>query len=358
MKKLITVVLLITMMILTSCRQEKPIADIDYANSGFAVGCDDYLYYIKYASMRADLYRYNITNGEEYFVDNIFDINNIDTSIIALIKMFNIDNRVFYGKGTMDSTSIYSIDSESSQPIFEGKIDGQLDAYYGEYPFNEFRMYKYGDDVYVLAKNKLYKLNKENTEVVYDKIGSLYIDDGKCYYSLIEDTESKFATAFSNGVWCYDLKENKNEEIISRDAIEDYNRTESVSGPVCGVQNIIADDDQIYFLGAYDPIEISMFNTKTDKIIDLTPEHRTRMFRKYGDKIYFIDVQHRLCSVSANSDNKEDVDIIIKGTYVYSYSIYKDKIYYYKVTDDRGYPSELVEFDINERTQKIISVDE
>jgi hypothetical protein len=346
------VFMLIALFLLTSCGKVASIADIDYANSGFAVGADDYVYYVKYAPSQADLYRYNIAGGEEYFVDNIY---NSDTNVLGMIKMFNIDNRVFYGKSIKDGTAVYSIDSESSQPIFEGNINETLDAFNGEYSSYEFRMYKYADDVYVLAKNKLYKLNKENTEVVYDNISSLYIDDGKCYYSLTKDESSKLLPDDSSGLWCYDLKENKNTEIIGENVIEDYNSIETISGPICSVQNIIADDGQIYFLGAHDPTQISTFSTETGKIRDLTPEYRTRMFKKYGDKIYFIDVKHRLCSASVNN---EDVNVIIQDSYVYSFNIYKDKIYCYKVADDRGHPSELVEFDMDQQTQKIICVNE
>ncbi len=341
-----TAFILAALFVFTSCGKTNKTDNISYENSGFAVRTDDYLYYIKYAPAQADLYQYNIADGNEVFVDNIYnsDANNIR----GMTKMFNIDNRIFYGKGIKDGTAIYSVDSKSLQPVFEGNINEPLDAFNGEYPTQEFRMYKYNDEIYVLANYKIYKLNKENTEVVYDNINSLYISDNKCYYSLFKED----ILPASEGIWCYDLEKNNKRELVSENVIKDYNYAETISGDSCEVENIIADDEQIYFLGANDPIEISMYNTKTDKINNLMSQIRTRMFKKYGDKLYFINVQHQLCSVS---DNETDVNFLIKDSYVYSFSIYKDKIYYYKVTDDIGYPSELIEYDMNEQTHKIIA---
>lgn len=338
--------ILAVLFVLTSCGKTNKIDNISYENSGFAVRTDDYLYYIKYAPAQADLYRYNIADGKEVFVDNIY--NSDANNVTGMTKMFNIDNRIFYGKGVEDGTAIYSVDSKSLQPVFEGNIYEPLDAFNGEYPTQEFRMYKYNDEIYVLANYKVYKLNKENTEVVYDKINSLYISGNKCYYSLFKDDE----LPASEGIWCYDLEKNNKRELVSENVIKVYNDTETISGDVCEVENIIADDEKIYFLSANDPTEISMYSTKTDKINNLMPEIRTRMFKKYGDKLYFINVQHQLCSVS---DNETDAHFLVNDSYVYSFSIYKDKIYYYKVTDDIGYPSELIEYDMNEQTHKIIA---
>jgi hypothetical protein len=98
-----------------------------------------------------------------------------------------------------------------------------------------------------------------------------------------------------------------------------------------------------------------MFDNKTRKIENLTHSYRTKLFKKYKNKIYFINTKHQLCS---KSENNKDIDVIIKDVYVYNFSIYNNKIYYYEVTDNRGHPSGLVEFDINKQTRRVISENE
>ena len=265
--------------------------------------------------------------------------------------MFNINNRIFYGKSVENGTLICSIDPETSQPVSEGFINEALDAFDGENSKYDFRMYECDDNIYVLAKNKIYKLDNKNTEVIFDNISSLYIYDNKCYYSLFEDNEfSTYELKGSGGIWCYDFNTHDNTEIVNKEAIKNYNSIESISGDVCGVQNIIAEENKIYFLGAFDPTQISVFNEETEEIVNLTDYFRTKMFKKYKDKLYFIDRQHRLRSVS----DEGNMDVIINA-YVYAFSIYNDKIYYYRVTRDIGHPSELVEFDMTSQTEKIIS---
>jgi hypothetical protein len=89
--------LVVIFLLLTSCKKVKSIDDtvIHYENNGFAVGNGNYLYYTKFAPSKADLYKYDLISGEECLVDNIY---NSSTNVFGMIKMFNIDNKIFMGK--------------------------------------------------------------------------------------------------------------------------------------------------------------------------------------------------------------------------------------------------------------------
>ena len=69
-------VIFIMLLLVTGCKKTEINDSVKYENSGFAVGIDEYLYYIKYSPAQGDLYKYDMLTGKEYFVDNIFNRTN------------------------------------------------------------------------------------------------------------------------------------------------------------------------------------------------------------------------------------------------------------------------------------------
>lgn len=311
----------------------------------FVIREGKYLFYNEYKHKSTNLYRYNLEDGKTEYVDNI---TNDNTNFFGVVKMFLIGNRLYYGKSTSDNniSEIYSVDIETLSIRFEGDIPMRLDAFNGEFVEDEFRIFQYGNIIYILAKNNLYELQNNSTNIVCTGISSIYLQGSNMYYAPIENNSNDLS------IMCYNTETQKQMKILDYDAIKNYSMTATASGETAFVQNIIVDEDALYFLNAKDPVPISRFNfNESTSIESLTDVSYTRMFRKYGNLLYYINFQHRLCRVGCDGNDQE---IIISDQYVYSYSVYDDKIYYYKVTDNRGYPSELAEYDISTKQYRTL----
>lgn len=326
------------LVIITSCHGKDPNAGefIAVNDSGsYVVKCDDYLYYYKYSSDHADLYRYDTTNGGEVYVDTL---TNKNTGYSGVVQMFVVNERLYYGKSTDegDNTAIYSIDTKGSEPRFEGNINEIIVAYSHElFVGYEFKIFGIDADIYVLANSNVYKLNDTSSELIIQNVSGVCVDDEKIYYALFKDDIN------SGGIMCYNLSDGTNTEIVSDMAIREYNKT-TIYGDSCTVQNILSDGRSLYFLGSLEAAEILKYDFGEKKIQGLTDGAHTRLFRMQDDKLYYIDSKQDLCCV--NTDGTETKKLI-ENERVFSFNICENTVYYYRLVGDSGYPVGLIEMD-------------
>lgn len=307
-------------------------------SGAYLIGYNNYLYYYKFGSELADLYRYNLTDGTEEYVDSMTHPVMVFSGIV---KMYMIDDRLYYGKSTekSDVVDIYSVNVNDLQPRFEGSINEIINAHYAEYVEQEFKIFKVKDKVYVLTNYNIYELNGGVSNCVYEGVCGICVNGDKIYYSLFVE-----GTNDSTGIMCYDTVNNTNTEIINAEEVKEYNKTNTILGNSCMIQNIFIDDDSLYFLATDNPSDIYKYDLNgKSNLYTITEGAKTRLFRKQGDTLYYINLHHQLCSVKTDGSDQKN---ITQNEYVFSFNVYQDKIYYYLTVDDRGYPAGIIKMDI------------
>ena len=186
-KPFICILILVSQFFTVAC--SKSVKDTDSyiydCSGGFIVKGDRYLFYNQYEQDAVNLYRYDLANNKAEYIDNI---TNKDTNFFGLVKMFVIDNRVYYGKSTSDDniSEIYSVAANNSAPRYEGSINDRIDAFNGEDVESEFKIFKYDNALYVLTHNNIYRLNSSESERVIGNISSIYISGDEIYDSLLD----------------------------------------------------------------------------------------------------------------------------------------------------------------------------
>ena len=226
--------------------------------------------------------------------------------------------------------------------FYEGCVSDYIKAFYSDLVVHDFRIFKIGNDLYVLCSNKLYKVSPKKSELVSDNISSIYIDNRDIYYALCKDGSTQTESV---NVYNTDSKENK--LLLSGETLNLYNLENSVYGDSACVRNITKYKDKLLFNGAtldvsYSKVySYSIGETKSIETID--GEYlASPMFKVYGDKLYFInyfDHSYNLCGMDMAT---KEIQNIIPS--VYTYAIYDNVIYYYGMHPDGNL--ELRKYDI------------
>ena len=337
--------------IISQCEKEN--------NYGYTIECDNTLFYYHISPETVDLYSYDIESEKKNFIDNVAN-SEMEWSYFG--PMHLIDGRIYYMKAasSYQTVDFYSIDPEKYEPQYEGTINNSVGNYewidYGERAgYLEIEMFKYDGSIYVFAQKNIYKLDKKKTSIVKSNIISMYIDGDNIYYSALKDKKDNDDKVEPGGISRYDINTGKSDEIVAADDIERLNDTELLQDSNVVVRNIIADDENIYFLGTSGDADIFRYNQTDEKSLSiLTPDLQKRLtqkFRKYDDKIYYIAVGNRLHCVDLTT---RELNAVIDQAYIYAYNIYNDSLYYYKVTDNRNYPSEIRVYDLSKGTDMLI----
>lgn len=315
-------------------------------NPGYVFAVNDSLFYYQFEDSLTNLYVYDLISKENKYIDNI---TNAETQFSGLVQMHLIDGKIYYGKSTSDSTIsyIYSINTENPIPQLEGKIrndDGESTKNYnGDALSSDFNIFKINNKIYILSGNKVYSLDEG--VVVEDNVNSLYIYGDKIYYSLLADGEY-----LSTGIFGYDINNETIEEIVSDEKIKEAN-SKTVSGDQSFVRNIFVDEDNVFFLGAeYYSNVFGVKRHENSEIENYTADLMTQSFRKYNDKLYYVDSKNNLCCADINS--KENTQIT-SGEYVYSYNVFDESIFYYTL-DYSGLPSKLTEYSLKTGSKAIV----
>lgn len=315
-------------------------------SGSYIVKYNDYLYYYKYFADHADLCRVDLRNGSEEYVDTL---THADTGYSGVARIFRIDGRLYYSKSTDkgDSFAVYSIDANYPAPRFEGNINELIYAYSDDLSiYDEFKIFGLDGEIYVLARRSVYKLNGDVSERMAENVSDICVDGDKIYYSLFEDDIN------TGGIMCYDMDDMTNTETVSDEEVREYNKT-TVYGDGCTIQNIFVDEDVLYFIGAPDAAEILKYNADGNEGVQgLTNKAYTRLFKKQDDTLYYIDSNHEVCCI--NTDGT-DMKKIIENEFVFSFNVYGDKLYYYRIVDNSGYPAGLIEIDMQSGEKTLIA---
>lgn len=342
-KLMISMILLIAVNGITGCANEN-ISDNNSIGNAAVIKKNNILYYYDFEIYdmsnfkSCDLYYINLDTGENKLIDHVCDEN---IGFAAVLGIIEVDGKLYYGKSTEPgcTVSIYSIDPDDPEPKLEGVIDEELGSAFGETILNDLRMFAVGNDVYVLGRSNLYRLNKGEAEKIRDDISSIYKDGNYIYYSLEKSYET-------GGIYRYNIITKKSKEIVSADKIREFN-SGTVLGSVVYVRNIIVDDDTIYFFSADDLSGIVRYNISEDSQIEaVTKNSYACRFIKYKDKLYYKDYSGRaeykyhLCEI--NTDGSEEKAILSN---VYTFGICDDVIYYY--TFSRPDKLELKEYNVD-----------
>lgn len=349
--KLRVIFIVIMILIISSCSggMAQRSADGMYSNVGsYVVKYNDYLFYYKYREDSADLYRYDLTNGSDEYVDTVTSPYG---GYAGVVKMFLIDSRLYYGKTTDGSdpnpVRIYSIDVNDLSPRFEGSFNEMLYDYsYELFVGMEFKLFGADNNVYALANSNIYKLNSTASEKVAENVSAVCVDGDKIYYAIRFDTQG------SSGIMCYDTSNNTNTEIFSDEAVKEYNRT-TIYGDTCDIQNILVDDGNLYFLSTDDVTDILKYEIGGNgKVQAVTNKARMRLFRLQDDKLYYIDSNMELCCINADGTESKK---LVENERVFAFNIYDNTVYYYRMVGESGYPVGLIKLDLETGEKSLIA---
>lgn len=339
--KLTVIGVLLLMLSICSCQsnalmQKTKLISDSSCDGGYFVRNNEYMYYYKSRmgdEECQDIYRYNINNCTEEYVDSSFAG---DIKERCVFRLFSIGNRVYYIKKESGKSVIYSISNIDTKPFQEGIIDEDLYSVdLPEASYYEYRMFKY-DDLYVLINRKLYRVNRDVSEIIAEGICSLALYDNDVYYSKLltraENYDFNVYDSQTGGILCYNINTKENREIISAEKIAEYNAA-TVLGHTASVKNILVDNEGIYFLGAEyvspvlyinklgngDIINVSGSDSKTSY---------TRMFRINDGKIFYRNQKGSVYSIDVEKQSKyKDLE------HVNAFYPFGDLIYYYRLND-------------------------
>lgn len=203
-KILICFIYIMVNSLLVSCGISESAGKGQFDDFGYFIKKDNYIYFYDLSSYKeAHLYRYDIHSKNNLKIDTItYDINGY-----ILTPIYCIENSIYYGK--IDSLAednlsltIYRFNADANTTSVMGIIPDVPYGFQVENDITGFKIFK-NDSLYVLCNKKLYKIDKDGTTIVSEKISSIYIKENNAYFS------ESINPIFTEGICTYDIAEKK-----------------------------------------------------------------------------------------------------------------------------------------------------